>query len=124
MKTIGLIAVAVVITVAVVAVRSRTPERHQARQVGAPVAAVSSQMVTLKVPKMDCAGCEVGVRIAASKVDGVKDVKTDSDKRTAEVTFDPSKTTAQAIASAITKGTGFDTEVPRTDKSKTRHSEA
>ncbi len=118
MKTIGLIALAVVITVAVVAVRSRTPERSQAREVGAPVAAVSSLMVTLKVPKMDCAGCEVGVRIAASKVDGVKDVKTDSDKRTAEVTFDPAKTTVQAIASAITKGTGFDTEVPRTDKSK------
>ena len=119
MKTIGLIAAAVVITVAIVAVRSRTPERNQVREVGSQVVAVRSQMVTLKVPKMDCAGCEVGVRIAASKVDGVKDVKTDSDKRTAEVTFDPSKTTAQAIASAITKGTGFDTEVPHTDKSKT-----
>lgn len=118
MKTIGLIAAAVVITVAIVAVRSRTPERNE-REVGAQVIAVSSQMVTLKVPKMDCAGCEVGVRIAASKVEGVKDVKTDSDKRTAEVTFDPSKTTAQAIASAITKETGFDTEVPQTDKSKT-----
>jgi copper chaperone CopZ len=59
------------------------------------------------------------VRIAASKVDGVKDVKTDSDKRTAQVTFDPTKTTAQAIAGAITKGTGFETEVPQTDKSKT-----
>src|SRR3989442_14491798 len=119
MKTIGLIAAAVVITVAIMAVRSRTPERNQVREVGSQVVAVRSQMVTLKVPKMDCAGCEVGVRIAASKVDGVKDVKTDSDKRTADVTFDPSKTTAQAIASAITKGTGFDTEVPHTDKSKT-----
>src|SRR6266852_673117 len=118
MKTIGLIAAAVVITMAIVAVRSRTPERTQEREVGAQVA-VRSQMVTLKVPKMDCAGCEVGVRIAANKVDGVKDVKTDSDTRTVDVTFDPSKTTAQAIASAITKGTGFDTEVPRTDKSKT-----
>jgi copper chaperone CopZ len=119
MKTIGLIAAASVLTVAIVAVRSRTPERNQARKVGAEVVAVNSQMVTLKVPKMDCAGCEVGVRIAASKVNGVKDVKTDSDKRTAEVTFDPSKTTAQAIASAITKGTGFETEVPQTDKTKT-----
>ena len=119
MKTIALIAAAVVITVAIVAVRSRTAERNQVREVGSQVVAVRSQMVTLKVPKMDCAGCEVGVRIAASKVDGVKDVKTDSDKRTADVTFDPSKTTAQAIASAITKGTGFDTEVPHTDKSKT-----
>jgi mercuric ion binding protein len=116
MKTTGLIAAAVVITVAVMAVRSRAPERNQQREVGAQVVAASSEMVTLKVPKMDCAGCEVGVRIAANKVDGVKDVKTDSDKRTVEVTFDPSKTTAQAIASAITKGTGFDTEVRQTGK--------
>src|SRR5712691_5616851 len=119
MRTISLIAAAVVITVAVVAVRSRTAERNQAREVGAQAVAVSSQMVTLKVPKMDCAGCEVGVRIAANRVDGVKDVRTDSDKRTVEVTFDPSKTTAQAIASAITKGTGFDTEVPQIGKGKT-----
>ena len=88
MKTIGLMAAAVAITVAIVAVRSRTPEHNQEREVGAQVVAVRSQMVTLKAPKMDCAGCEVGVRIAASKVDGVKDVKTDSDKRTADVTFD------------------------------------
>jgi mercuric ion binding protein len=119
MKTVGLIGAALAITIAIVAVRSRTPERNQGRAVGAQVIAVNSQRVTLNVPKMDCAGCEVGVRIAASKVDGVKDVKTDSDKRTAEVTFDPSKTTAQAIASAITKGTGFETEVPRIEKSKT-----
>ena len=119
MKTIGLMAAALVITVAIVAVRSRTPDRNQEHEVGAQVVAVNSETVTLKVPKMDCAGCEVGVRISASKVDGVKDVKTDSDTRTAEVTFDPLKTTAQAIASAITKATGFETEVHRTDKSKT-----
>ena len=119
MKTIGLIAAALVVTAAIVAVRSRTPERNQEREVGAQAVSVNSQIVTLKVPKMDCAGCEVGVRIAAGKVDGVKGVKTDSDKRTAEVTFDPSKTTAQAIASAITKGTGFETEVPQAAKSKT-----
>ena len=118
MKTLGLIAAAIVITVAIVAVRSQAPDRSRQRGVPAPVAA-QWQVVTLKLPAMDCAGCEIGVRIAANKVDGVKDVKTDSDKRTAQVTFDPSKTNAQAIASAITKGTGFETEVPRTDKSKT-----
>jgi mercuric ion binding protein len=118
MKTLGLIAAAIVITVAIVAVRSQAPDRSQQRAVPAPVAD-QSQVVTLKLPAMDCAGCEIGVRIAANKVDGVRDVKTDSDKRTAQVTFDPSKTNAQAIASAITKGTGFETEVPRTAKSKT-----
>ena len=119
MKTIGLIAAALVVTVAIVAVRSRTPERKAEGDAGAQAVSVDSQIVTLKVPKMDCAGCEVGVRIAAGKVDGVKGVKTDSDTRTAEVTFDPSKTTAQAIASAITKGTGFETEVPPSAKNKT-----
>lgn len=119
MKTIGLMAAALVVTVAIVAVRSRTPERRQEGDARAQALSVDSQIVTLKVPRMDCAGCEVGVRIAAGKVDGVKGVNTDSDTRTAEVTFDPSKTTAQAIASAITKATGFETEVPPSAKSKT-----
>ncbi len=119
MKTIGLIAAALVVTVAIVAVRSRAPERHPDQEAGAHAVSVASQIVTLKIPGMDCAGCEVGVRIAAGKVNGVKGVHTDSDKRTVEVTFDPSKTTAQAIATAITKGTGFETEVPPAAKSKT-----
>ncbi len=119
MKTIGLVATAVVITVAIVVVRSRTPDRSHEPAVHAQESSVASQTVTLKLPKMDCAGCEVGVRIAANKVDGVKQVKTDSETRTAEVTFDPSKTTAQAIASAITKATGFETEMPQTDQTKT-----
>ncbi len=118
MKTIGLIAAALVVTVAIVAVRSRTPERHQDHEAGAQAVSVDSQIVTLKIPKMDCAGCEVGVRIAAGKVDGVKGVNTDSAERTAEVIFDPSKTTAQAIANAIRKGTGFETAVRPSAKSK------
>lgn len=119
MKTIGLIAAALVVTIAIVAVRSRSPARQPEGAARAQAVSVDSQTVTLKIPKMDCAGCEVGVRIAAGKVDGVKGVNTDSDARTAEVTFDPSKTTVQAIASAITKGTGFETEVPSSAKSKT-----
>ena len=118
MKTLGLIAAAILITVGIVAVRSQAPGRSQQHAAAAQVVAAQSQLVTLKLPAMDCAGCEIGVRIAANKVDGVKDVKTDSDKRTADVTFDPSKTSPQAIASAITKGTGFEAEVPRTDTRK------
>jgi copper chaperone CopZ len=52
------------------------------------------------------------VKIAASRVGGVKETRTDSDKRTAQVVFDASITSAQAIASAIKSSTGFDTEVP------------
>lgn len=120
MKISGLVAAAVlVVTVAVVVVRSGTTARNQGPDVATQAIATSWQTVTLSVPKMDCAGCEIGVRIAASKVDGVKEVKTDSDKRTADVTFDPAKATVQAIANAIKTGTGFETEVPQTTKSKT-----
>jgi len=74
------------------------------------------QVVTLKVPDMFCGGCEVGVKVAANKVDGVKNVKTDSDKRMAEVTFDPTKTAPEAIARAITKNAGLKVEVPKAAK--------
>ena len=77
-----------------------------------------TQVVTLKVPDMFCGGCEVGVKTAAQRVDGVTDVKTDSDARTAEVSYDPSKTNPDAIASAITNTSGFKVE-PLTPKTKT-----
>jgi len=77
-----------------------------------------THVVTLKVPDMFCGGCEVGVKTAAQQVDGVTDVKTDSDARTAEVSYDPSKTNPDAIASAITKTSGFKVE-PLTPKTKT-----
>jgi len=114
MKTIGLVAVVLVLAVAIVAVRSRTSEPRQSHDGAAEAVPGNVETVTLKVPKMDCAGCEIGVRIAASKVDGVKETKTDSDKRTARVVFDAAKTSAQAIASAIKSSTGFEVEVPPT----------
>ena len=120
MRIIGLVAAAVVVVaVTAVVVRSGTTARNQALQVAPPAIATSWQTVTLSVPKMDCAGCEIGVRIAASKIDGVKEVKTDSDRRTADVTYDPAKATAQAIANAIKMGTGFETKLPPTTKTKT-----
>ena len=114
MKTIGLVAAVLVLAGAIVAVRSRTSEHRQPHDVAAGAVPGNVETVTLKLPKMDCAGCEIGVRIAASKVDGVKETNTDSDKRTARVVFDAAKTTAQAIASAIRSSTGFEVEVPPT----------
>ena len=72
-----------------------------------------TQTVALKVPDMSCGGCEVAVKMAANRVSGVKGVKTNAAKRTAEVTYDPSKTDANAIANAITKSAGFRVEVPK-----------
>src|SRR6266851_2398062 len=114
MKAIGLVTAVLVLAVAIVAVRSRTSEHRQSQDGAAAAVSGHVETVTLKVPKMDCAGCEIGVRIAANKVDGVKETKTDSDKRTARVVFDSAKTSAQAIASAIKSSTGFEVEVPPT----------
>ena len=119
MRTLGLIAVAVGITVTLLVVGSRTQGHKQDPAAPAQVATNPSQVVRLSVPDMFCAGCEVGVKIAATRVDGVANVKTDSDHHTVDVTFDPSKTTARAIAGAITKDTGFETELPKSDKNKT-----
>ena len=119
MRAIGVIAVAVAVTATIVVVRSRVEGHRPDDAAQARIATHEWEVVTLKVPDMFCAGCEVGVKIAANKIEGVKEVKTDADKRTADVTFDPSKTSAQAIASAITKGTGFKTEAADSGKKGT-----
>ena len=104
---LGVAAVVMTVTIISVAV-TRGPQK---KVVATQAKATRTEVATLNIPEMFCPGCEVGVKIAANKVDGVKEVKTDSDKRTAEVIFDSTKTTAQAVASAITKSTGFKTEV-------------
>lgn len=109
MRTIGVVTTAVVIALAGAGLLTTTHAQKQKPE-------GSAQVVTLKVPEMDCAGCEVGIKIAANKVDGVKNVKTSSDTRTADVTFDPAKTNPEAIATAITKATGFKVEVLKTGK--------
>jgi len=104
MRTIFAVPMALVVGLATVAL---TATAH------AQATSTQAQVVTLKVPEMFCGGCEAAVKIAANKVAGVKTVKTDVDKRIAEVSFDASKTTPEAIAAAITKGSGFKTEVQK-----------
>jgi len=70
----------------------------------------ATQTCTLKVSGMTCASCDVAVRLAAKSVSGVETVKVDYAKAKAEVTYDPSKTSPQAIAAAITKASGFKAE--------------
>lgn len=109
MRNIGIVTTALVVALAGAGLLTTTHAQKQKPE-------GSAEVVTLKVPDMFCGGCEVAVKMAANKVNGVKDVKTDSDKRTAEVTYDPSKTNADAIASAITKSSGFKVEVSKAAK--------
>ena len=70
----------------------------------------TTEVCTLKVSGMTCSGCEAAVRMAARSVDGVTDVKVSYAKGNAEVTFDPSMTTPDAIAKVVTDKSGFKAE--------------
>ena len=58
------------------------------------------QTVTLDVPGITCSSCPITVKKALMKVDGVRQVKTDSDKRDPVVTFDNPKTCAAKLSIA------------------------
>ncbi len=53
---------------------------------------------------------------AAKSINGVKDCKASLQTRTAEVTYDSSKTTPEAIARVIGDKTGFKTTAPKRAK--------
>lgn len=65
--------------------------------------AVASKTVTLAVSGMTCTGCENTVTEAVTKVEGVSEIKASFADSTAIVSFDPSKTTVEAIGAAITE---------------------
>ncbi len=50
---------------------------------------------------------------AATSIEGVKDCIANFKKGTAEVTFDPSKTTPEAIAKVIADKTGYKVTAPK-----------
>ncbi len=56
---------------------------------------------TFKVNGMMCTSCEGKVKGAVTKVDGVKSVEADSEKGTAVVSYDPTKTSEAKITEAI-----------------------
>jgi copper chaperone CopZ len=73
--------------------------------------AEATKVCTVKVTGMTCAGCEAAVKIAAKRVNGVKDAKASYAKGTAEVTYDATKTSPETIAKTIAEKTGYKTEV-------------
>lgn len=68
---------------------------------------------TLKVSGMVCSACSATVEKTAKKLDGVIAATANQPKGTAEITYDPTKTTPEAIAKAVQKKTGFKVELPR-----------
>jgi mercuric ion binding protein len=68
--------------------------------------------VTLDVPGMTCAACPITVKTAIAKVDGVKKVDVNFDKREAVVTFDDAKANVQKLTQA-TENAGYPSSVKR-----------
>ena len=87
-----------------------------AAQTPAKASTPATKVCTLKVTGMTCAGCEAAVKIAAKKIDGVSDITVSYDKAAAQVTYDPAKTTPEAIAKVIRAKTGYKAEAPRAGK--------
>ena len=76
----------------------------------------AGQVCVLKVSGMACGACAAQVEKAANKIDGVTAANANQPKGTAEITYDPSKTTPEAIAKTITDKTGFKAEAPKKDE--------
>jgi len=70
----------------------------------------ATQTVTLSVPGMTCAACPFTVKKALTKVDGVQKVEVSYEKLAAVVTFDDTKTTAEALTKA-TENAGYPSTV-------------
>lgn len=72
--------------------------------------AAGPRTATLDVTKMDCAVCPITVRKALEKVPGVESAKVDFKTRQAVVSFDPTRTSPEALTKA-TADAGFPSTV-------------
>jgi len=62
----------------------------------------SSQSVILDMQNMTCAMCKITIKKALQGVEGVQKVSVDGDTKMADVTFDPQKTSIEALIKATT----------------------
>jgi copper chaperone CopZ len=71
----------------------------------------SGTVCSLRITGMACSACANTVERAAKKIPGVTSAKAHQPSGSAEIRFDPAKTSAEAIAKAITAKTPFKAEV-------------
>jgi periplasmic mercuric ion binding protein len=75
----------------------------------------SSQSIILDMQNMTCAMCEFTIKKALQGVDGVEEANVDYDTKTAKVTFNPQKTSVDALIKASTDA-GYPATVHPTNK--------
>jgi len=66
---------------------------------------------TLKVEGMACGACAGTIEKLVKKVEGVASATVSQPKGTAEITFDPAKTSAEALVKIINQKTSFKAEL-------------
>lgn len=71
---------------------------------------MADQTRIIKIDGMTCGGCVASVHAATGEIDGLDLITVDLTDNLATVSFDDSKTSAEAIASAIEEA-GFDATV-------------
>jgi len=69
---------------------------------GGSVAVANVQQATFHVEGMTCTSCNVAVKVAAEKVEGVTEARASHGDKRAWVSFDPRRTNPEAIARTIT----------------------
>ena len=74
--------------------------------IAAPALAQEPKVVVLQVEGMNCFLCPITVRKALQRVPGVLDARADLAVKRAQATFDPTKTTPESLADAVTRA-GF-----------------
>ena len=62
----------------------------------------SSQSVTLELQNMTCVMCKFTIKKALQGVEGLEEANVDYDTKTAKVTFNPQKTSVDALIKATT----------------------
>ncbi|MDO9168154.1 MAG: cation transporter [Methylobacter sp.] len=75
----------------------------------------NSQSVTLAIQNMTCAMCKFTIKKALLGVVGVQEVSVDYNSKTASVTFDPQKTSSEALIKATTDA-GYPATVSQINK--------
>ena len=71
---------------------------------------MANQTRIIKIDGMTCGGCVASVHSATTDIDGLDTMSVELDTNQATVTFDDSKTSAEAIAAAIDDA-GFEATV-------------
>ena len=77
----------------------------------APVANTNLQRVVIPVEGIWCVACEIPVRHALKRIDGVTSVQVSGAGKTATVDYDPAKTNLAQLVTAI-NSTGYQAVLP------------